>query len=62
MTPLQELELHASILDLMTRRRAETGDENLGSGVVERILEKALRGIEQDLLRNPADVCRRDSD
>jgi hypothetical protein len=53
MTPVNELELHASILDLILRRRSETGDENLGSAIEERIIAQALRGLEEQV---PSDV------
>jgi hypothetical protein len=53
MTPVDELELHASILELIMRRRSETGDENLGSAIEERIIARTLRGVEEEILSNP---------
>jgi len=53
MTPAHELELHASILDLIVRRRSETGYELLGSAIEERIIAQELRGIEEEILSNP---------
>ncbi len=53
MTPFDKLQLHASVLELIAQRRSETGDENLGSVVEERILAQALRGIEEDILLHP---------
>jgi hypothetical protein len=47
------MELHASLLDLIARRRAETGDENLGTGAAAAILRDALSDLEQDILADP---------
>jgi hypothetical protein len=53
MKPINRIQLHASILDLIDRRRRETGDENLGNGVERTILSEALRDVEADILAEP---------
>ncbi len=56
---VQELELQASILDLIARRRSETGDEYLGSAIEQAVLAKALRGIEEEILCDSGALARR---
>jgi hypothetical protein len=47
------MQLHVSIMELIDRRRRETGDENLGSGIEAVILAESLRDVEEDILAEP---------
>jgi hypothetical protein len=58
MRRIERIQLHASILELIDRRRRETGDENLGSGVEAAILSESLRDIERDILAEPGALER----
>jgi hypothetical protein len=53
MSSIERIQLHASILDLIDRRRRETGDENMGNGVERAIIGEALRDVEADILAEP---------
>jgi hypothetical protein len=53
MKPIDRIQLHASILDLIDRKRSQTGDQHLGSGIEQNILTEALRELEEDVLADP---------
>lgn len=47
-SPIQErLELRRSILDLIERRRKESGDESLGSSIEQVLIEEELNDLEK---------------
>jgi hypothetical protein len=53
MTLSQELELHAAVLDLITRRRAETGNPGIGTAIEQCILDRQLRMLEEEIMSDP---------
>jgi hypothetical protein len=53
MTVAERLKIHASVLDLIDRRRSETGDAYLGSGIEAHILAIELGELETEILESP---------
>jgi len=49
----EKLKLYEAILALIERRRAETGDEALGSAIEKVVIETQIRDIEADILEDP---------
>jgi hypothetical protein len=47
----EQLELAEAVLELIERRRATTGDPELGSAIERAILE--IRGLEHEIFENP---------
>lgn len=47
------LELRAALLELIDRRRVETGDPGLGANVERLILEEDLGDLNRDILSQP---------
>jgi hypothetical protein len=50
------LELCEAILDLIERKRAQTGDETLGLSIERVVLESHFQEIERDILENPGAI------
>ena len=59
------IELCAAILSLIERKRVETGDATLGSGVERLVIDRQIRELESEILDNPGPIepwlvrCRR---
>lgn len=47
------LQLCEAILDLIERKRAETGDETLGSPIESAIVQIQIGELEREILENP---------
>lgn len=47
------LELCEAILDLIERKRVQTGDETLGASIERVVLESHFQELERDILDNP---------
>jgi len=50
---VDRLNLCEAVLGLIEKKRAETGDETLGSGVERAVLEMQMQEIEAEILENP---------
>ena len=65
MSTRERIELSAKILDLIDRRRVETGDPAVGRNIERMVLETQLRDLEEEILANPGALefalFRRDS-
>lgn len=48
-----ELELAEAVIELIERRRATTGDPELGSAIERAILEQEIRTLEHEIFENP---------
>ncbi len=53
MNTQDRLERAARALDVIDRRRGETGDERLGRGIEHFIVRRELQELEQDILADP---------
>lgn len=53
MKAIDRMQLHAFVLDLIDRKREQTGDPNVASGIEHAILTEALRDLEEDLVADP---------
>lgn len=49
----ERLELYQAILSLIEQKRAETGDEWLGSGIERAVLDSEFRDLEKEILEDP---------
>ncbi len=49
----ERLKLYEAVLALIEQRRAETGDEFLGSAIEKVVIESQIREIESDILDDP---------
>jgi hypothetical protein len=47
------VKLYEAILDLIEKKRAETGDPALAESIEEAIVENQLRDLEQEILEKP---------
>jgi hypothetical protein len=47
------LKLYEAILDLIEKKRAETGDPSLAESVESVILESQIKALEQEILETP---------
>ncbi|HUA62845.1 MAG TPA: hypothetical protein VML19_29075 [Verrucomicrobiae bacterium] len=47
------MKLCEAVLALIEQKRAETGDETLGSGIERVVLDMQVREIEEDILEDP---------
>lgn len=47
------LELYQGILELIEKKRAETGDESLGGSVERAVLDAQMMEIEAEILEDP---------
>jgi hypothetical protein len=47
------LKLGEAVLALIEKRRAETGDQSLGSGIERAVLDMQIRELEADILEDP---------
>ena len=62
---VRHLELCEAILSLIERKRVETGDATLGSGVERMVIDRQIRELESEVLDNPGAMepwlvpCRR---
>jgi hypothetical protein len=52
-TMADRVELCEAILELIERRRAETGDLMLGSAIERVVLDSQIRELEQDIFNDP---------
>jgi hypothetical protein len=55
-TTKDRLELCEAILALIERKRAETGDELLGSSIERAVLDSHFRELENEVLENPGAI------
>ncbi len=51
------LKLGEAILALIERKRAETGDESLGSGIERAVLDMQFQELEADILEDPGAIA-----
>jgi hypothetical protein len=49
----ERLKLYEAVLALIEQRRAETGDELLGSAIEKVVIESQIRDLESDILEDP---------
>ena len=57
MTRIQErLRAGATVLEILDRRRAESGDPCLGSAIEESVVDSCLIDLEWDLFADPPDL------
>jgi hypothetical protein len=47
------LKLGEAILELIEKKRAETGDESLGTGIERAVLDVQFQDLEADILEDP---------
>lgn len=50
------IQLSEAILDLIERKRQETGDESLGSNIERVILETQIADLEREIFDNPGAI------
>jgi hypothetical protein len=50
------LDLCEAILDLIERKRAETGDETLGASIERAVLESQMKELENEILEDPGAI------
>ncbi len=50
------MELCEAILSLIERKRAESGDEFLGTSIERAVLQSQFQELEQDILDNPGAI------
>jgi len=50
------LKLAEEILALIERKRAETGDEGLGSGIERAVLNSQFQELEAEIMENPGAI------
>ncbi len=55
-TTADRLQLCEAILDLIERKRAETGDENLGASIERIVIDSQFRELEREILDNPGPI------
>jgi hypothetical protein len=51
------LKLGEAVLALIEKKRAETGDESLGSGIERAILDMQIQELEADILEDPGAIA-----
>ena len=51
-----QLKLAGAVLALIEQKRAETGDETLGSDIERVVLETQFRELEAEILENPGAI------
>jgi hypothetical protein len=56
MSTRERIELSAKILDLIDRRRIETGDPAVGCNIERMVLETQLRDLEEEIRSNPGSL------
>jgi hypothetical protein len=57
MTRIQErMRAGVTVLDVLDRRRAETGDPHLGSTIERALMDNCLSDLEWDLFVNPPEL------
>jgi hypothetical protein len=49
----ERLKLYEAVLALIEQRRAETGDELLGSAIEKVVIESQIHDLESDILEDP---------
>ena len=47
------MKFHEAILELIDRKRTETGDPSLGSSIERLVLDAQVRELEQDIFEDP---------
>lgn len=50
------LKLSEEIMELIEKKRAETGDESLGASIERAVLESQFRELEDEILENPGAI------
>ena len=50
------LDLCEAILDLIERKRAETGDETLGASIERAVLESQIKELEAEIFEDPGAI------
>ena len=55
-TTTDRLDLCGAILDLIERKRAETGDETLGASIERAVLESQMKELENEIFENPGAI------
>ena len=55
-TTTDRLDLCEAILDLIERKRAETGDETLGASIERLVLESQMKELESEIFENPGAI------
>ena len=53
---VDRLKLAGAVLALIEQKRAETGDESLGSDIERVVLETQFRELEAEILENPGAI------
>ncbi len=53
---VERLKLCEAVLALIEQKRAETGDESLGSDIERVVLETQFRELEAEILENPGAI------
>lgn len=50
------MELYEAVLSLIQRKRAESGDETLGTSIERAVLQSQFRELERDILEDPGAI------
>ncbi len=55
-TTTDRLDLCEAVLEVIERKRAETGDETLGASIERAVLESQMKELENEILENPGAI------
>ncbi len=55
---VRRIELCEAILSLIDRKRVETGDATLGTGIERLVIDRQIREVEREVLDNPGEFER----
>jgi hypothetical protein len=50
------IELYEAILELIEKKRAESGDESLGEAIERAVIDSQFREVEDEILENPGAI------
>ncbi len=52
----RQLDLYQAVLAVIERKRAESGDQNLGAEIERYLLDTQFQGLEREILENPGAI------
>ena len=55
-TTTDRLDLCEAVLEVIERKRAETGDETLGASIERAVLESQMKELENEIFENPGAI------
>lgn len=50
------IELYEAILELIEKKRTESGDENLGEAIERAVIDSQFKEVEDEILENPGAI------